>query len=152
MCVCMSIRVCASDRNDESLGCGGLSLFFHQPHKSLYLYCNLCICLEVLSLISLVIISARPLSHHYFFFPSHFMSACIFLCRCFDRQGYCSRGWCLDTGWHCAAPWAHAQIREDIRNPSLHVSFNHTGRRGNVFMDLIVGANILRIWVCTCVS
>lgn len=62
----------------------------------------------------------------------------IFLCRCFDRQGYCSRGWCLDTTWHYATPWAHAQIREDIRNPSLHVSFNHTGWRRNVFMDLIV--------------
>lgn len=72
------------------------------------------------------------------FFPSHFMLSCIFLCRCFDRQDYCSRGWCLDMGWHCTAPWAHAQIREDIRNPSLHVLFNHTGWRGNVFMGLIV--------------
>lgn len=76
------------------------------------------------------------------------MPLCIFLCRCFDRQGYCSRGWCLDTGWHCAAPWAHAQIREDIRNPSLHVLFNHTGWRGNVFMDLIVKQYIVYLCVC----
>ncbi len=107
---------------------------------------SLYICLQVLSLLLPVILLNRPLSHQNFFF-SHFMSACIFLCRCFDRQGYCSRGWCLDTGWHCTVPWAHAQIREDIRNPSLHVSFNHTGWRGNVFMDLIL-ERIHRVFEC----
>ena len=109
-------------------------------HKSFYLYCNLSAFVWKFSH-SLCLWSFQPVLSHIiiFFFPSsHFMSACIFLCRCFDRQGYCSRGWCLDTGWHCTAPWAHAQIREDIRNPSLHVSFNHTGWRGNVFMDQIV--------------
>lgn len=88
-----------------------------------------------------------------FLFP-HFTSAVIFLCRCFDRQSYCSRGWCLDTGWHCAAPWAHAQIREDIRNLSLHVSFNHTGWRDKVFMDLIVEqiqCVFQHVCVCVCI-
>lgn len=49
-----------------------------------------------------------------------------------------------------AAPWAHAQIREDIRNPSPHLLFNHTGRRGNVFIDQIA-VRILRVPVCVCV-
>ncbi len=139
-CVSACLRVCASKRNDESLGW----------HKSFYLDCNLCICLEVLSLILPVIFLSHPLSHHtFFFFFSHFISACIFPGRCFDRQSYCSRGWCLDTGWHCTAPWAHAQIREDIRNPSLHVSFNHTGRRRNVFMDRIV-ERIHCVFKCVC--
>lgn len=103
----------------------------------------------LLSLLQPLHLSGSPLSLSYclwsfslFSLTSVFLTlqACmpIFLCRCFDRQGYCSRGWCLDTAWHYATPWAHAQIREDIRNPSLHVSFNHTGWRRNVFMDLIV--------------
>lgn len=120
-------------------------------HTALYLYYNLSIHMEVPSLILPVILLAYSLSHHGDFFSSPTMPACIFLCRCFDRQSYCSRGWCLDTGWHCTAPWAHVQIREDIRNPSLHVSFNHTGRGGNVFMDLIV-EQMHCVFKCECVS
>ena len=102
----------------------------------LYLNCNLYI--------------VWKLSHSFclrFFFhllPHHHscsLTSCLvylFFSRCFDRHGYCSRGWCLDTGWHCTAPWAHSQIREDIRNPSLNASFNHKGWRENMFMNLTV--------------
>lgn len=138
MCDYMSRSVCASDRTDESLGCCVLSPFFHQALLLLSILRSLCICLEVLSDILPVIILACTLSHHNLFPLTSCLRVFIRVCRCFDRQGYCSRGWCLDTGWHCSAPWAHAQIREDIRNPSLHVSFNHTGWRGDVFMDLIM--------------
>lgn len=77
---------------------------------------------------------SRPLT----FLCSHFMFLFFFFCRCFDWQDYCSRDWCLDTGWYFSAPWAHSQIREDIRNLSLHVLFNHPGWRGNMFMKLTV--------------
>lgn len=37
------------------------------------------------------LVSPSSLTSLFFLF-SYFMSACFFLCRCFDRQGYCSRG------------------------------------------------------------
>lgn len=132
-CVCVR----ASDKNDESLGSCVLSSFLHQIQVLLSILQSLHLSRSSLTRFRCDLFSLSSLTS-FFFVLSRFLSRCIFLCRCFDRQGYCSRGWCLDTGWHCTAPWAHAQIREDIRNPSLNVSFNHTGWRGNVFMDLIV--------------
>lgn len=128
----MSVYICASGRSNKSLAAAWdpNSSF---RHNTSYLNCNL--------------LSGSCLSHFLRFFfvfylLLHFcsLSLCIYLFifhprRCFDWQGYCSGGWCLDTGWHCTAPWAHSQIREDIRNPSLHVLFNHAGWRENVFME-----------------
>lgn len=99
-------------------------------------------CLEVVLFIFPVyfFLSFPFLSSHIFVLSVHvyFFFFLFYSCRCFDWQGYCSGGWCLDTGWHCTAPWAHSQIREDIRNPSLLVLFNHAGWRGNVFMEWTV--------------
>lgn len=65
LCGHVSLYVCASDRNDESLGCRVLSSFFHQSQSFLSLLQSL----EVLSLISSVIFLAYPLSHHGIFVP-----------------------------------------------------------------------------------
>lgn len=92
MCDCMSRSVCASDRNDESLGCCVLSPFFYQALVLLSILRSLCICLEVLSDILPVIILARTLSHHNLFPLTSCLRVFFRVCRCFDRQGYCSRG------------------------------------------------------------
>lgn len=90
-------------------------------------------------------------SHSIILSFSHIVSSCVLLCRCYERQGYCSRGWCFG---HCVtfAP-QHELILKLGRISGIHqftLLFNHAGRTGNVCMGQI-GVRILSFSVCMCV-
>lgn len=72
--------------------------FFHQRHICSSIFCNLYAFFWKFLLSCLW--SLEPsFPHITVFFFSRFASRCIPLRRCYDRRGYCSRGWCLDTVW-----------------------------------------------------
>lgn len=95
-----------------------------------------------------MIISARPLSHHYFFFflflalsRLHvFFSADVLTDRVIALE---ADAWTQDD-----IALHHELILKLGRISGIHPYTSHLitqGGGGNVFMDLIVGANILRI-------
>lgn len=103
------------------------------------------------SLMLVIFLRSQAWSHSIILSFSHIVSSCVLLCRCYDRQGYCSRGWCFG---HCVtfAP-LHELMLKLGRISGIHpftLLFNHAGWRGNVCMGQI-GVRILSIWVCACV-
>lgn len=71
--------------------------FFHQRHICSSIVCNLYAFWKFLLLCLWSLEPSFP--HITVFFSSRFASRCISLRRCYDRRGYCSRGWRLDTAW-----------------------------------------------------